>query len=785
PDWDRTEYFLLFGVAEDHASNPIKMGLGKLKERGVKVTAINPVRSGYGAIADEWVGIKPGTDGLFVAALIHELFEMRAIDLDYLVRYTNAPWLVIQSQGSADDGLFARDEEGNPLVHDTSTDALASGLLADVKPSLSGEFELADGRRAVPVFQLLAERFGSGAYAPDRVAAQTGLEADVIRRIARELAEAAFEKEVVLDIPWTDWAGRRHEKMIGRPVSMHAMRGISAHSNGFNTCRLIHLLQIILGSIDCPGGFRYKPPFPKAIPPHLKPAGKLGSVQPDTPLAGAPLGFVEGPEDLLVDEAGDPLRIDKAYSWDAPVAAHGLMHMVLNNAAKQDPYGLDVLFMYMANMSWNSSMNVQGVLDYLTAKDDNGDYKIPKIIYSDAYFSEMVPYADLILPDTTYLERWDCISLLDRPISEPDGPADSIRQPVVKPDRDVRPFQDVLIDLGGRLGLPGFTNEDGSAKYPGGYPDYIVNHERTPGVGPLAGWRGEDGSQYGKGAVNPDQLERYIENGCFNTHHLPDGQRFFKHANADYLEWAKSVGFIGSTEPIVFQLYSEPLQKFRLAAQGHGDIQPPDHHRRRIDMFFDPLPFWYAPFEGAMLEDGDYPLHAITQRPMHMYHSWGSQNAWLRQITAQNKLFMNREMAKELEIRDDDWVWIYSHIGRVKAQVALMEGVNSSTVWTWNAIGKRKGAWALDDDAPEATRGFLLNHLISELLPERDGGYRYSNSDPITGQAAWYDLRVRIEKADGDTADESLPRFEPLRRPNAPVTPDTLTFGSQFREGAQ
>ena len=30
----------------------------------------------------------------------------------------------------------------------------------------------------------------------------------------------------------------------------------------------------------------------------------------------------------------------------------------------------------------------------------------------------MVPYADLILPDTTYLERWDCISLLDRPISE-------------------------------------------------------------------------------------------------------------------------------------------------------------------------------------------------------------------------------------------------------------------------------------------------------------------------------------------------------------------------------
>ena len=783
PDWDKTEYFLLFGVAEDHASNPLKTGLGKLKKRGVKVAAVNPVRSGYGAIADEWIGIKPGTDGLFVAALIHEMFAAQTVDLDYLVRYTNSPWLVIQAPGTEHDGLFARDEDGNPLVFDKGREGLANGNLPDITPSLHGEYEVPSGHRAVPVFQLLAERFASGVYAPDRVASQTGVPADDIRRIARELAEAAFEKEIVLDVEWTDWAGRKHDKMIGRPVSMHAMRGISAHSNGFNTCRLIHLLQILLGSIDCPGGFRYKPPFPKAIPPHLKPGGKKGTVQPDTPLNGAPLGFPEGPEDLLIDDDGEPLRIDKAYSWDAPIAAHGLMHMVLNNAAKKDPYGIDVLFMYMSNMSWNSSMNVPGVLKYLTDKDEaTGEYVIPKIIYSDAYFSEMVASADLILPDTTYLERWDCISLLDRPISDPDGPADSIRQPVVAPDRDVRPFQDVMLDLGARLGMPGFVNDEGGAKYPGGYSDYIVNHERAPGIGPLAGWRGENGEHYGKGAPNPKQLEKYIENGCFNMHHLEPSQRYFKHANKDYLDWAKSVGFIGSTDPIVFQLYSEPLQKFRLAAQGHGPIVPPDHHKRRVEMFFDPLPFWYAPFEGAVLAEEEYPMHAITQRPMHMYHSWGSQNAWLRQITAQNKLFMNRQRAEEMELANDDWVWITSHIGRVKAQIALMEGVNPHTVWTWNAIGKRKGAWGLDDDAPEATKGFLLNHLISELLPERDGGYRYSNSDPITGQAAWYDLRVKIEKAEGDNAGESLPRFEPLRRPNEPVRPDELEFGAQFRD---
>ena len=75
-----------------------------------------------------------------------------------------------------------------------------------------------------------------------------------------------------------------------------------------------------------------------------------------------------------------------------------------------------------------------------------------------------------------------------------------------------------------------------------------------------------------------------------------------------------------------------------------------------------------------------------------------------------------------------------------------MDGVNPDTVWTWNAIGKRAGAWNLDPKAPEFREGFLLNHLISELLPA-DGGYRYANADPITGQAAWYDLCVRIERA--------------------------------------
>ncbi len=780
PDWEHTKYFMLFGVAEDHASNPIKIGIGKLKARGAKVVSVNPVRTGYNAVADDWVGIRPGTDGLFVGALLHELFRTQNVDLSYLARYTNAPWLVIDAPGADDDGLFARDDQGRALIWDAAKDGFTHAMDKDAQPALVGDRTAPDGRRLRPVFTLLAERFLSDDYTPEAVEDKTGVPAAQIRKIAAELAHVAFKEEITIDQPWTDWTGRKHDKMIGRPVSMHAMRGISAHSNGFQTCRMLHVLQIVLGSIDCPGGFRYKPPYPKELPPALRPHGAPDHVAPNTPLAGPHLGFPMGPEHLLLD--GDaPARIDKGFSWDAPMSAHGMMHMVINNAAQKDPYGIDVLFMYMANMAWNSSMNVPGTLDALTKTDENGDYVIPKIIYSDAYYSETVPFADLILPDTTYLERWDCISLLDRPISDADAAADAIRWPVVDPDRDVRGFQEVLLDLGARLNLPGFVAEDGSPAYPGGYADYITNHQRKPGLGPLAGFRGKDGTEVGIGAPNPDQLQRYIENGAFFEHKLPPEQAYFKHANADYLAWAHGMGFRGDADPVIFQLYIEPLQKFRLAGQGKGPRPAPAGHQDRLATHFDPLPFWYEPFEAQMVDTTTFPLHAITQRPMHMYHSWGSQNAWLRQITAANRLYIHRSVGDAAGVADDDWVWISSHLGRVKCQVRLMDGVNPHTVWTWNAIGKRKGAWGLSNDAPESNQGFLLNHLISELLPEGGGGYRYSNSDPITGQAAWFDLRVNITRADG--AGETEPRFEPLGHASQPPSPSKLAYGADFKRG--
>ena len=757
PDWDHTKLFMLFGVAEDHDSNPIKMGLGKIKARGAKVIGVNPIRSGYNAIADEWVGITPGTDGLFILALVHELMRAGKMDLDYLARYTNAPVLINSDPKSSEHGLLMRDADGKQLVVDSVSGKLTPFDQPGVQPDLSATYRHG-GVTHRPVFHLMAERYLDPSYSADAVTERVGISADKIRRIAAEIARVAFDEAIELDQEWTDFRGDTHTKMIGRPVSFHAMRGISAHSNGFQTCRALHVLQIILGTVEVPGGFRFKPPYPKPPEVHPKPHCK---VTPGAPLDGPHLGFVHGPDDLALKADGSPARIDKAFTWENPMSAHGLMHMVISNAHAGDPYKIDTMFMYMANMSWNSSMNTSGVIEMLTDTDENGDYVIPNIIYSDAYSSEMVAYADLILPDTTYLERHDCISLLDRPICEADAAADAIRWPVIEPDRNVRGFQSVLCELGARLNLPGFTNEDGSQKY-ADYADYIVNHIRKPGIGPLAGFRG-DGSDSGRGDINKDQLNRYIENGGFFVEHIPDGAHYYKPWNNKYQDWAVKMGLYDSPQPYLFQLYVEPMRRFQLAAEGHGDRQPPDHLREQIKTTLDPLPIWYAPFEDSHVDPEEYPVHALTQRPMAMYHSWGSQNAWLRQIHGHNPLYLPTKLMMQHNLADGDWATVSSVHGSITVPVAHMAALNENTVWTWNAIGKRKGAWALGEESSEATKGFLLNHLIHELLPPKGDGLRWANSDPITGQAAWFDLRVKIAKA--ETANESQPAFDAIKSP--------------------
>jgi sulfite dehydrogenase (quinone) subunit SoeA len=773
PDLERARLFIQIGTAEDHHSNPLKKSIGEFKRAGGRFVAINPVRTGYAAIADEWIPIRPGTDGALLLALIHELIALGLYDREFLARYTNAGQLVNQDHASDAFGLMLRNPQGdvvNPLrPHNFYWwDRLSNRAVADhtegADPALLGSFTV-DGVPVKPAFQLLEERVRD--HTPEWAAAITGIHAATIRRLAHEIGVTARDHTIELPIAWTDWWGKEHKKVTGNPVAFHAMRGLAAHSNGFQSVRALAVLMTLLGTIDRPGGFRHRAPYPRAVPPNARPPKGPASIKPNTPLDAPPLGWLESPEDLFVDDAGAPLRIDKGFSWEYPLSAHGLMHNVITNAWRGDPYPIDTLVLFMANMAWNSSMNTGSARRMLADRHADGGYRIPFVVVCDTFHSETTAFADLVLPDTTYLERHDVMSMLDRPISEFEGPVDAVRVPVVAPPGECKPFQEVLIELAGRLKLPAFTTAEGGRKYRD-YPDFILRYETAPGsgIGFLAGWRGKDGEKSLRGEPNPRQWERYAENNCVYQHHMPPALRYMRNCNRGYLQWAQQMGLRRDNDPIVIHVYSEFLQRFRLAALGRTQgRQPPEHLRERVATYFDPLPFWYEPLESRAADKERYPLAAVTQRPMAMYHSWDSQNAWLRQIHAHNYLFVNPRTARAQGIDDGDWMWVESEWGSVRCMCRHSEAVEPGTVWTWNAIGKARGAWALSDDANESRKGFLLNHLISEELRPDGSGRRFSNSDPLTGQAGWYDVRVRIRKAAADEPLESSPQFDPMPQP--------------------
>ena len=224
-----------------------------------------------------------------------------------------------------------------------------------------------------------------------------------------------------------------------------------------------------------------------------------------------------------------------------------------------------------------------------------GDYSIRHFIYVDAYCSETVAYADLVLPDTTYLERWDCISLLDRPIGRARRPsATPSASRVVEPDRNVRPFQDVLIDLGVRLELPALA-KDGEPQLPGGYPDYVVHHERRARHRPARRLTVAGRATSCAGAPDLSASSSIHRRRLLPLDHLPERNALPPSVNRDYLDWAldRASAYADAGHPPALR---ETLQRFRLAAEAHGQVPPPDAARAR-PTHFDPLPFWYPPFE--------------------------------------------------------------------------------------------------------------------------------------------------------------------------------------------
>ena len=243
------------------------------------------------------------------------------------------------------------------------------------------------------------------------------------------------------------------------------------------------------------------------------------------------------------------------------------------------------------------------------------------------------------------------------------------------------------------------------------------------------------------------------------------------------------MGFLGQPEPIVLQLYSETLQKFRLAAQGHGALQPPERASRA---------------RGDVLRSAADLVRAVRRRADRRRRRAASRSArspsgrcscttpGVRRTPGCGRspratgCTCIPDTGARYGIADEDWI---DGRPRTTARSPCRRSSPPTCSPTRCGPGTRSasaaapGAWR--KDAPEGREGFLLNHLISDITPRGD----YANADPVTGQAAWFDLRVRIAKADAAARERAAVRAAragPGRRPTAalrrPVPQEAATM---------
>ena len=319
----------MIGTAEDHHSNPLKIALGKFKRAGGRFIAINPVRTGYAAIADEWIPIRPGTDGALFMALMHELIARDAFDLEFVSRFTNAAELVDQRDGADTFGLFVRDA-GAPEVNalypqnrmwwDTKTNRAVLHHTEGAEPALDGRYTLDDGTPVAPSFTLLREQVAE--CTPEWAADITGIAADTIRRLAREMETVARDHAIALPVRWTDSWGKEHESVKGVPIAFHAMRARRAFErlpDDPRACR-----ADVAARHDRPAG---RLPAQGAVSARGAAIGETaerpGPDQAEHAARHRPARLAGGPEDLFVHPDGTPARLDKAFSWEYPLAVHG------------------------------------------------------------------------------------------------------------------------------------------------------------------------------------------------------------------------------------------------------------------------------------------------------------------------------------------------------------------------------------------------------------------------------------------------------------------------------
>jgi anaerobic selenocysteine-containing dehydrogenase len=232
-------------------------------------------------------------------------------------------------------------------------------------------------------------------YSPEWASQISGIPAAEIRRMALEFAAQ-------------------------RPAcAAFTNRGSGAHYNGFNNDRAVILLNAIVGSIGKPGGYCY------TVEPTRIPGLVFPEVKPEPPKPTAK-SVIENPPEW-------PL----ANKWQRMKVGQIVYDYIKQGRGKVQVY---LSYTLASPTTWPEGRS----LAVSVLKDES---LIPFHACSDVVYSETAHYADMILPDASYMERWGFDTRNNMELRD----YVTLRQPIVPPPAECVSFVDVMIQLGKRI----------------------------------------------------------------------------------------------------------------------------------------------------------------------------------------------------------------------------------------------------------------------------------------------------------------------------------------------
>jgi thiosulfate reductase/polysulfide reductase chain A len=475
----------------------------------------------------------------------------------------------------------------------------------------------------------------------------------------------------VTTLPEKDIVATAREFGSTRPAIALFERGAHTHSNGVYNGMAIHSLNALVGSLYSEGGLAYQ----------------MGPSYGDMPVK----------EDEFKDALSKPTqpRIDlKGHADGYPLAKNMIQEIPKNHLAGK-PYKLDTVMFYMTNPVFSAP----------NATEWEKMLKETFVIDTSPFPSETSVYADLILPDHTYLER-----LQDAPTYPFQGfPLAQLRTPAVKPLYDTKYFGDTVIEIGKRIKAP-----------MAGYYKAIDNTENV--IRHLA-----KGFEKDPGDNGVNGFESWKEKGVWykKPYH-------WRQVRGQFYEWdGKAYAKPMTPEDVKAKLLKTASGKFEFRSSYLEKNAPYVTKHYGIPAEKVGYPQWVEP-----KHTGGGDLHFIT--PKVALHAEG-RSANMPHVIAlvqptvggrrQTLMEMHPKTAKARGIADGDRVKVSSDIGSIYAVVRVTELTRPDTV----VLPFEDGHWAHGRWAKG--RGSFVDSIVG------------NQSDRISGMASYYTAKVKVERA--------------------------------------